>query len=163
VRPIHPLLVHFPLALLPVSAAAEAVGFFAAMPSLSDTGWWTIAAAAVAGVATAAAGWRDMLRAPLSEAVHARVHRHRAIGLVLATAIVALAAWRGWLYFGGRPVSMWYLDLIALTVALAMFQGWLGGELVYRDGVFVQVDKDAGVGTDATDVAAGHGSHPHDH
>ena len=137
------------------------MGFFAAMPSLSDTGWWTIAAAAVAGVATAAAGWRDMLRAPLSEAVHARVHRHRAIGLALAIALVALAVWRGWLYAGDRPVPMAYLDLIALTVALALFQGWLGGELVYRDGVFVQVGKDAGAGT--TDDAAGHGAHPHDH
>ena len=162
-RPIHPLLVHFPLALLPVSAAAEAVGFFAAMPSLSHTGWWTIAAAAVAGVATAAAGWRDMLRAPLSEAVHARVHRHRAIGLALATVLVALALWRGWLYVGGQPVPMAYLDLIALTVALALFQGWLGGELVYRDGVFVQVEKDAGAAPDGTDDAAAHGAHSHDH
>ena len=137
-KPVHPILVHFPLALLPVSVAAEVVGFFAGISSLSATGWWTMLAAGVAGFATAGAGLFDMYRAPLSEEVHGRVHRHMRFGLVLAAAIAGLATWRGLLFARGQIVPLAYLDLAALTVALALFQGWLGGELVYGDGVFVQ-------------------------
>lgn len=59
------------------------------------------------------------------------------VGFTLLSAIVALAVWRGVISANDRLVPMLYLDLAALTVALAVFQGWLGGELVYADGVFV--------------------------
>jgi len=38
-------------------------------------------------------------------------------------------------------VYIYYLDLAVLGVALAAFQGWLGGELVYGDGVFVRAGE----------------------
>lgn len=137
-KPLHPIVVHFPIALLPLSVAADLVGFFANIPSLSHTGWWTLLGAAGGAVVTVAAGLFDMSRATLSEDVHHRVHRHMYIGLVLLTLILGLAIWRGLLFTRGLVVPMLYLDLAVLTVALAALQGWLGGELVYRDGVFVQ-------------------------
>src|SRR3546814_6175658 len=77
-------------------------------------------------------------RTGLSEEVHHRVHRHRLVGFALLVAILALAFWRWMLFDGDRSVPMLYLDAAMLTVALAALQGWLGGELVYSDGVFVQ-------------------------
>ena len=138
-KPVHPILVHFPLALLPLSVTADIVGHFAALGSLRDTGWWTLLAAALGGLATVAAGLYDMRRAPLSEAAHARVHRHMRFGLTLLAALIGLALWRGYLQLHELPLPMLYLDASVLATALAAFQGWLGGELVYRDGVFVQV------------------------
>lgn len=143
-KPVHPILVHFPIALLPLSVAADLVGFFAHVPSLSHTGWWALLGAAAGGVATVAAGFFDMSRADLTEEVHVRVHRHMYVGLVLLTVIVGLAIWRGFLYFDDLIVPMLYLDLGVLGVALVGLQGWLGGKLVFDDGVFVrQQDRKA--------------------
>lgn len=141
-RPLHPMVVHFPLALLALSTAADLAFFFLKIESLRHTGWWSLAGAAVGGALAVAAGLFDMRRASLNEEVHARVHRHMKVGLVLLAAITALTFWR-WTVFldTSAHVSAVYLDCAILVMALAMFQGWLGGELVYSDGVFVSHEK----------------------
>ncbi|MEO6155435.1 MAG: DUF2231 domain-containing protein [Thermomonas sp.] len=136
-KPVHPILVHFPIALLSLSVAADLIGYFADVASLRDTGWWALLGAALGGIATAGAGVYDMKRADIAEEVHHRVHRHMKVGLVLVAAIIGLTLWRWSVQSAGGIVPMFYLDLAVLTVALAAFQGWLGGELVYTDGVFV--------------------------
>lgn len=140
-KPVHPILVHFPIALLSLSVAADLIGYFADVASLRDTGWWALLGAALGGIATAAAGVYDMKRADITEEVHHRVHRHMHVGLVLVAAIIGLTLWRWSVQSAGGIVPMIYLDLAVLTVALAAFQGWLGGELVYTDGVFVAQGK----------------------
>lgn len=155
-KPLHPILVHFPIALLPVSVAADTIGLFGHVVSLSNTAVWTLIAAA-ASLATVAAGFYDMYRAPLSEDTHVRVHRHMRVGLALTTAILGLATWRGLIYVQGGVVPIYYLDLAVLGVALAAFQGWLGGELVYGDAVFVRPGE-AGPAEEA-----GHEEHRHHH
>lgn len=94
--------------------------------------------AALGGVATVLAGVYDMWRADMKEGIHERVHRHMKVGFALVTAIVGLAVWR-WTIFRqpGLAVSAIYLDCAVLAMALAGFQGRLGGELVYTYGVFV--------------------------
>jgi len=154
-KPLHPIMVHFPIALLVVSIGADAVGLLAAVPSLSHTGWWTMLAAAGGAVVTAAAGVFDMRRATLSEDVHHRVHRHMKVGIVLVIAILGLAFWRWRMQLGGGPVSMYYIDAGVFAVVLAGVQGYLGGELVYTDGVFVRRASQSG------DAKADTSSHHH--
>jgi len=141
-KPVHPMLVHFPLALLALSVATDGAFFFLKIESLRHTGWWSLAGAAMGGALTVAAGVFDMRRASLAEEVHARVHRHMKVGLVLLAAIAGLTFWR-WMIFmdPAAQVSAVYLDCAILAMALALFQGWLGGELVYADGVFVRQPK----------------------
>lgn len=138
-KPIHPILVHFPIALLVTSFAADAISSFAAIESLRNTGWWTLFAASALAVPTVVAGLLDMRRATLQEDAHVRVHRHMWVGITLLAATIGLAAWR-WTYYSdpSRTLSMVYLDAAFLACALAAFQGWLGGELVYTHGVFVR-------------------------
>ena len=137
-KPIHPIFVHFPIALLTLSVAADAVAFFTNVDSLRNTGWWSLLGAAAGSLVTVAAGIFDMRRAELSENVHERVHRHMKVGLMLTVVILGLTAWRLTIFFQGIPVSATYLDCAILAMALAGFQGWLGGELVYSYGVSVQ-------------------------
>lgn len=160
-RPIHPIFVHFPIALLALSVAADAMAFFTGIESLRDTGWWALAGAAVGGVVTVAAGIFDMRRATLNETVHHRVHQHMKVGLLLLSVIVGLTVWR-WTFFvhGKLAVDAIYLDSALLAMALAGFQGWLGGELVYTHGVFV---KDAGTAARTETGGSTKGkSHHHD-
>lgn len=156
-KPIHPILVHFPIALLVTSFFADAIHSFTSIETLRDAGWWMLAAAAASAVPTVLAGLFDMRRASLKEAVHERVHRHMWIGITLLCVIVALAGWR-WTFYAhpGRALPMLYLDASFLAVALAAFQGWLGGELVYTHAVFVDPQQEK------SKSAAAHGGHQHD-
>ena len=91
--------------------------------------------------------------------LHHRVHRHRLMGLVLLAAIIGLTFWRWTMYAADGVVPMVYLDLAVLTVALAAFQGWLGGELVYTDGVFVRQGETTTGEGEAVSTPKGHGHH----
>ena len=61
------------------------------------------------------------------------------VGFALLASVAGLTLWRWTIYTKpGLAVSATYLDCALLTLALGAFQGWLGGELVYSDGVFVK-------------------------
>lgn len=162
-KPVHPILVHFPIALLLTSFASDAAYFFSSLQSLRHAGFWMLGAACATGTLTVLAGFYDMRRAPLKEEVHQRVHRHMWVGIALYAVIGGLTAWR-WTFFSdpAKEVTMLYLDTAFLAAALATFQGWLGGELVYTHGVFVAtaskaVERVASGGKDAA------GPSPHKH
>src|SRR2546428_10733437 len=138
-KPVHPLVVHFPIALLALSVTADLLAFFARIESLRSTGWWALMGAAVGGVLTVLAGLFDMQRANLKEDVHVRVHRHMKVGFALLASIGGLTLWR-WTFFKQPRASPSanYLDCGLFAMALAAFQGWLGGVPVSSDWGFVQ-------------------------
>ena len=90
-KPVHPILVHFPFALLVTSFIADAAYFFTSLDTLRHADWWMLAAAAAAGVLTAMAGMFDMRRAALQEDVHEHVHRHMWVGIALFVVICGMA------------------------------------------------------------------------
>ncbi len=144
---VHPVLVHFPIALLALSVTTDLIAFFAPSDSLRSTGWWALVGAAAGAAAAVPAGLFDMSRADLQEEVHVRVHRHMKVGFALLAAILGLTFWRWRTYMRpGLPVTATYLDFALLTMALAAFQGWLGGELVFSDGVSVRRARETGSG-----------------
>jgi uncharacterized membrane protein len=146
-KPVHPILVHFPIALLITSFVADGAYFLTSLPTLRDAGFWMLAMACATGALTVVAGLFDMRRAVLDEHVHERVHRHMWVGVGLYVVIAALTAWR-WTFYSDpdKFLPMIYLDVGFLAVAMAAFQGWLGGELVFKYGVFV-APKSKDVGT----------------
>ncbi|MGI8543237.1 MAG: DUF2231 domain-containing protein [Aridibacter sp.] len=138
--PIHPAIVHFPIALLVLSVIADFFGYIYQSDSLKGTGWWSLVGAAIGGVFAVAAGYYDMKREEekLEHEAHEQVHKHMKVGFALLAAIAGLTVWR-WLIYANQDYSLNWFYLIAavLIVALAFFQGWLGGELVFGYGVGV--------------------------
>jgi len=117
-KPVHPMVVHFPIALLALSVTADLTAFVRHSDSLRNTGWWALVGAAVGAATAAPAGLYDMRRADLEAEVHERVHRHMKVGLALLAAILAMTLWRGRIYM--RPegaISATYLDFALLTMA----------------------------------------------
>ena len=165
-KPVQPILVHFPIALLVTSLEADAAFFFTRVESLRHAGWWMLAAAALGGALAVLAGLLDMSRAELRDDVHVRVHRHMWVGIALFVVLCGLAAWR-WTFFDdpAAPLTALYLDAAVLAVALAAFQGWLGGELVYSHGVSVERNSSSTGAPEARpdDPPAGGHSHTHSH
>ena len=131
--PLHPAIVHFPVALAVTSVASDTAGALLAIRSLKSVGEWTIAIAVGGAALAVAAGYRDMRRDALKARTHAMVHLHLRFGWAVLIALIALAVWR---WIATLPSAI-YLGLGWLTVALVLLQAWLGGELVYAHGAGV--------------------------
>ncbi len=132
--PIHPALVHFPIALMALAFIAEAVGYLRDSHSARAAGAWAIAGAAVGGVLTVAAGYWDMGRASLSVESQAMVQLHMKMGWVVFAGIGFMALWRGALRRKLDAPGLGYLSAALLMMALTFFQAWFGGEIAHAHG-----------------------------
>lgn len=136
--PVHPALVHYPIALVTLSVLADVIGFTVGSQSLQNAGWWALLGAAIGAALTLIAGLFDMTREKIEPAAHRRVHTHMKVGLTLFAVLAGLTVWR-WLIYSSLayPISWTYLVAACLVLGLTFFQAWLGGELVFADGVGV--------------------------
>lgn len=135
--PIHPSLVHFPLALIVFSFVADLIGYFRGSAALRAAGFWSLIGGAIGGVLAVAAGYIDMYRLSLGE-THEYVDFHMYVGWVLLIAVILLAVWRTIIYKKPeQPLSPIYLGAASLVLLLTVFQGWYGGEMVYSQGAGV--------------------------
>lgn len=135
--PLHPAVVHFPIALVTFSVAAEFAGYFTGSATAAAVAWWSLVGALVGVTITVPLGYHDMWRARLAHRSHALVHVHLRVGWLLAVFVLALTFWRWRLQTGageGSPVGIPYLVAAALLLSLTLFQGWFGGEIAYSHG-----------------------------
>ena len=136
--PLHPIFVHFTIALTASSLAFDAGARVLGLPSLAEAGWWTLALAVAATVVTLATGVTSRLRLAMEEGAARRFLRaHMALGPAFFGLQLALGVWRAALWEDGRTAPWAYLAALAAVVAVMGVQGYLGGELVYRFGAEV--------------------------
>lgn len=149
--PIHPAIVHFPIALVVCAFVADVIAFRTGSTFWRAVGFWSWLAAAVTAALAVVAGYYDMNRAALGEEAESLVHLHLRIGWTLLVALVLLALWRWRIEArAARRPSALYLLAALLAVGLMAFQGWYGGEMVYSHGVAVAV---TGQGTERAETA----------
>ena len=136
--PIHPAIVHYPIALVTLSVIADLLGYISGNESLPTAGWWALIGAAIGAAFALVAGLFDMNREKIEDEAHKRVHTHMKVGFTLFAAIAALTIWRWFIYTDQNYRLGWaYLVVALLVLGLTFFQGWLGGELVFAEGVGV--------------------------
>jgi uncharacterized membrane protein len=137
--PMHPIFVHFTVALTAASLAFDVLGFWSERASLTSAGGWTIVGSAVMTLMTISTGLTSSARAPVEEGeARSFLRAHMALGLIFYGLLVAITFWRVSLWQGGRPISWLYLSALAFVALVMSLQGYLGGELVYRYGVEVE-------------------------
>ncbi|MGI8837755.1 MAG: DUF2231 domain-containing protein [Pyrinomonadaceae bacterium] len=137
--PMHPIFVHFTIALTASSLAFDALGFFLGVASLTATGGWTLVSAAVMTLMTISTGLTSSTRAPVEEGeARSFLRAHMALGLIFYGVLLAITLWRLSLWQQGLNVSWLYLAAMAVVLLVMTMQGYLGGELVYRYGVEVE-------------------------
>jgi uncharacterized membrane protein len=125
---LHPILVNFTAALVPVSVVSDFLGRLTRNESLRDTGWWTLLFATVITPFTAIAGWLFWMS---DDNGVAGMAIHKWLGTTLAVLLIALFVWRLSLRRQGQWATPPYLVLGALFVALLVYQGYLGGQQVF--------------------------------
>jgi uncharacterized membrane protein len=127
---IHPILVNFTAALIPVSVFSDIVGKSFRRDSLNHAAWWTLLFAAAITPCTALAGWfwKRSIEAALPADI---IAIHQWLGISLAVAFIVLALWRGLLHRRGERPSLAYLLLATLVLAALLYQGHLGGSMTF--------------------------------
>src|SRR5215207_644952 len=137
--PMHPIFVHFTIALTSASLVFDALGFLLGKASLTAAGGWTLVGSALMTLITLSTGLTSSTRAPVEEGeARSFLRAHMALGLIFYGLLVAIVFWRLSLWQGGRGVSWLYLASLAAVALVMTVQGYLGGELVYRYGVEVE-------------------------
>jgi uncharacterized membrane protein len=126
---IHPLLVHFPIGLILMAAAAEAIATVTGRADWRTVALTNLRAGAVVAVAATVSGW--LLAASTAVDDASSLAWHRWIGT--AAAIVALgAAWAGTTATRRSPAARRvYRAALFGAAALVAVTGHLGGLLVW--------------------------------
>jgi uncharacterized membrane protein len=137
---LHPVVDHFSIALLVVAVVIDiAALIFSQRPSLRHTALTLIIIGAIAAAASYGTG--DLEGGRIWDLVTGKAHDvlklHAQLGYYLMIVFAVLALWRilieAFAFMqGSRQI---YLALAVVAVAALLYQGSLGGELVYTYGV----------------------------
>lgn len=131
--PLHPILAHFTVALIPISFFFDALGACLKKESLLAVGWWSLLSATILTPLTIALGWVWMVS--MGGVDHWAMPWHMWIGIALGAALIPLTVWRGWRYHQGRPPGWVYLLPAAVVLFALMAQGDLGGVMSLGSGI----------------------------
>ena len=127
---IHPILVNFTAALLPLALASDVLGRIFRRRSLHNAAFWMVLYAAAITPLTVAAGW--WWRHTAGPTLPARlIAVHQWLGTSAAVAFVVLAVWRWRIQRREVPPTLTYLSFTAILVLALVYQGSLGGSMVF--------------------------------
>jgi uncharacterized membrane protein len=133
-HPVHPMLIVFPLGLLATAVIFDVVALVSNAPRWAEFATYLIAAGVVGGLLAAVPGTIDWLAIP-------RGTRAKRVGLIhgVGNVIVVGLFLVDWLLRRETPAAPPTGSVAAglIGLGLALFTGWLGGELVDRLGVGV--------------------------
>ena len=135
---IHPVLVHFTIALFSASVIFDILGHITKRESLKSAGWWNLCFATVAAIPTVITGLVAKDSLPHTDEAHSLMETHETLGLILLGTIIVLFVWRSF-NRGSLPIRLTYLFLLLGVAGLGIMitGGYYGGEMVYRCGVGV--------------------------
>ena len=143
---VHMIVVHFPIALLPVALGFDLLGRLTGWTELHVVGRWTLW---VGTIAAALAVWSGLTGADdvhpyVTEAAEEIMEQHEHLQLGTLGAAIGLSMWR---LFAGAPFpergGVVYLLIALAMVANLVAASDLGGQMVFVHGVAVRVDADS--------------------
>ncbi|MGP1375230.1 MAG: DUF2231 domain-containing protein [Almyronema sp.] len=137
--PIHPIVVHFVIAMVLFSFVCDLIGYFTHNVRLFEVSWWNLWVASLAVFGAVLLGQFEAAIAPTYAAVQPTLTAHTFLGWGLAVAIVALTALR-FVMRRRYPTQMPapYLGFATALVCLVAFQTYLGSQLVWVYGLHVE-------------------------
>lgn len=143
--PFHPLLVHFPIALLVTALIADSLAYLMKNEVLSRWGGFLVVSAALFEIPTMVAGFLEVQRLGLRIDRYPTLRWHVIMGLLMLTVTALVSYVRTSRPARGLPTPAWvWLALTFVLAGLVSVTGFFGGWLVYEDGVGVKALEQLG-------------------
>jgi uncharacterized membrane protein len=137
-HPLHPVLIHFPVAALVGLVGSDAAWLLTGDYFWARAGLWLAGVGALGGWFSGLAGLVDLITVRrIRRLVTAWCHA------ILAVMLLSLASFN-WLLRAGNPdanILPWGIYITLLTAALISATGYLGGRLVYEYAVGVDIQE----------------------
>ncbi|GAC1659385.1 MAG: hypothetical protein NVS9B15_21870 [Acidobacteriaceae bacterium] len=127
---LHPILVNFTAALLPLALLSDVLGRIFRRKSLYNAAWWMLLYAAAITPFTVAAGWW-WKHSAVSALPANLIIVHQWLGTSAAVLFVVLGLWRWSIHRRSIPPSSAYLAFELLTLLALVYQGSLGGKMLF--------------------------------
>ena len=135
---VHPVFVHFPLALFPSALLLYGLGLLMKRPSWVIAGRACLYLAAAGTAAAIVTGWQAQESFPHSERIHHMMMTHLRIGLMVGFFTAVLTAW-SFVHRAQQPKGAYgFLILLAVVTSLVLQNGDLGSRMVYVEGAAVK-------------------------
>lgn len=133
---IHPIVVHFVIAMVLFAFICDLIGYFSSNYSFYEVSWWNMFFATISIFIAIIFGQIEAGLAQPYEIVQPVLNLHTLIGWSLSGIITAITAWRYVLRLRNpKKVPMAYLGVGLLLTSLVFFQIYLGDELVWVYGL----------------------------
>lgn len=153
---IHPLLVHFPIALLTLFFLIDFTASVAKKPEWRQAASWFLYPGAIFAGLTMTAGLIAAASVMHGDDVHEIMETHKHFGISIFTLATLLSIWRLTAMSALQgALNVVYLSFAGLLCVLLVFGADLGGLMVYKHGVAVEAARDA--------IVQGLDDQPHDH
>jgi len=137
--PIHPIVVHFIIAMVLFSFFCDVIGYFTCNARFFEVSVWNLLIAAMAIFVAILFGQFEAGLANVYKASQSTLNLHTITGWSLSAILVAIVAWR-FVIRHQTPLRIppAYLGVATLLTLLVCFQTYLGTRLVWVYGLHVK-------------------------
>ncbi len=135
----HPQVVHFAVALFPLSVLFDILGLISGNQKYFTAARLNLIGSAAAVVAAVATGLLEKSRVQVPDAAGPAFEIHETMAFIITAMIIGLFLWRIAMKKGDWQRFRYYYLLVSFVAMLALFTGsWYGGKLVYQFGVGIE-------------------------
>ncbi len=137
--PMHPIVVHFVIAMVLFSFFCDVIGYFTRNHRLYEVSFWNLLVAAISIFVAVLFGQFEAGLTTVYSAAKPTLNIHTITGWSLSAILVAITAWR-FVIRNRNPIKLpaVYLGAATLLVCIVSFQVLLGTQLVWVYGLHVE-------------------------
>jgi uncharacterized membrane protein len=137
--PMHPIVVHFIIAMVFFSFFCDVIGYFTHNHRLYEVSFWNLVVASISVFIAVLLGQFEAGLTQPYAVVKSALNLHTIIGWSLSAILVAITAWR-FVMRNREPtkISPIYLGAATVLVCIVLFQMNLGTRLVWVYGLHVE-------------------------
>ncbi|MBW4616066.1 MAG: DUF2231 domain-containing protein [Desmonostoc vinosum HA7617-LM4] len=133
---IHPIIVHFVIAMVLFAFLCDVIGYFTNNYRLFEVSWWNMFFATISIFIAVVFGQFEAGLAQPYDAVQPVLNLHTILGWSLSGILAAVTAWRYVIHCRNpKKVSIYYLAASLLLTVLVGVQVYFGDELVWVYGL----------------------------
>jgi uncharacterized membrane protein/nitrite reductase/ring-hydroxylating ferredoxin subunit len=135
-HPVHPMLTHLPVSLFPLSLIFDLASFGLEQNWLVRAAFYAMLLGILSALVAAVPGFVDYLYIRRDKRAFRIATWHMVMNLAAVVLYVVNAGWR-WPHIDATTVPGWPFVMSLIGVAILMASGYLGGMLIYDDGIGV--------------------------